>query len=400
MNVEMTASDGATPGDEPATGDELTATPPLSELTTMRVGGVPEALVAPADTDALVAAAREVWASGEDWLLLGGGSNTVAGDEGFEGTVIRVVTRGVERLEAPEGRVRLRVQAGEPWDDVVALTVRNGWSGIEALSGIPGSTGAAPVQNIGAYGQELESALLGVEFLDAGTGEVRRLSRADLDLGYRTSILKRGLLGVVLTVDLELADNAVPGGVGAPLSAPVAYAQLADSLGVPLGSRVPVAELRRAVLALRASKGMVLDPADPDSVSAGSFFTNPIVSESFARGLPAKAPRWPVTPPEPDVVIDLPAGGVHPLDIPPLAGGPYDVKLSAAWLIENAGIRRGFALPGSDAAISSKHTLAIVNRGHASAADVVQLASFIQARVQAEFGVLLRPEPILVGLDL
>ncbi|WP_370057377.1 UDP-N-acetylmuramate dehydrogenase [Leifsonia sp. EB41] len=378
----------------------MTATTPLSELTTMRVGGVPETLVAPADTDALVAAAQEVWAEGADWLLLGGGSNTVASDEGFEGTVIRVVTRGVERLEAPEGRVRLRVQAGEPWDDVVALTVRNGWSGIEALSGIPGSTGAAPVQNIGAYGQELESALLGVDFLDASTGEVRRLSRADLDLGYRTSALKRGLLGIVLTVDLELADNSVPGGVGAPLSAPVAYAQLADSLGVPLGSRVPVAELRRAVLALRASKGMVLDPADPDSVSAGSFFTNPIVSESFARGLPANAPRWPVTPPEPDIVIGLPAGGVHPMDIPPLADGPYDVKLSAAWLIENAGIRRGFSLPGSGAGISSKHTLAIINRGHASAADIGQLASFIQSRVQAEFGVLLHPEPILVGMTL
>jgi UDP-N-acetylmuramate dehydrogenase len=380
--------------------DKLTETPSLAELTTMRVGGVPEALIAPADRDALVAATREVWASGEDWLLLGGGSNTVASDDGFPGTVIRVATRGVERLDAPEGRVRLRVQAGEPWDDVVALTVRNGWSGVEALSGIPGSTGAAPVQNIGAYGQELESALLGVEFLDADTGEVRRLTRADLGLGYRTSILKRGLLGVVLTVDLELADNSVPGGIGAPLSAPVAYAQLADSLGVPLGSRVPVAELRRAVLALRASKGMVLDPADPDSVSAGSFFTNPIVSESFARSLPASAPRWPVTPPEPDIVIGLPAGGVHPLDIPPLAGGPYDVKLSAAWLIENAGIRRGFSLPGSGAAISSKHTLAIVNRGHAGAADIAQLASFIQARVQAEFGVLLRPEPVLVGLDL
>ncbi len=366
----------------------------------MRVGGVPEALIAPVTTDALVEAAREVWESGEEWLLLGGGSNTVASDDDFEGTVIHVVTRGIDRLDAPDGRVRLRVQAGEAWDEVVALTVRNGWSGVEALSGIPGSTGAAPVQNIGAYGQELESALLGVDFLDAETGDVIRLSRAELELGYRTSVLKRGRLGVVLAVELELSDNSVPGGVGAPLSAPVAYTQLADSLGVPLGSRVPVAELRRAVLALRASKGMVLDPDDPDSVSSGSFFTNPIVSESFARGLPAKAPRWPVTPPEPDVVIGLPLGGIHPLDIPPLAGGPYDVKLSAAWLIENAGIRRGFALPGSGAAISSKHTLAIVNRGHATAADVAQLASFIQARVQAEFGVLLRPEPVLVGLTL
>ncbi|MFK3672363.1 UDP-N-acetylmuramate dehydrogenase [Leifsonia aquatica] len=372
----------------------------LADLTTMRVGGVPARLVAPADRDALVATALEVWGSGDDWLLLGGGSNTVAGDDGFDGTVIRIVTRGVERLEAPDGRVRLRVQAGEPWDDLVALTVRNGWAGIEALSGIPGSTGAAPVQNIGAYGQELESALLGIEFLDYRTGEVTTLTKAELGLGYRMSALKGGLAGIVLSVDLELADNTVPGGVGAPLSAPVGYAQLADALGVVIGARVPIAELRRSVLALRSSKGMVLDPDDPDSVSAGSFFTNPIVSENFARSLPRDAPRWPVTPPEPDAVIGLEPGGVHPLDVPPLADGPYDVKLSAAWLIEQAGIRRGYGLPGSAAGLSSKHTLAIVNRGGASAQDVVQLASFIQARVQSEFGVLLRPEPVLVGVVL
>lgn len=372
----------------------------LADLTTMRVGGVPARLVAPADRDALVATALEVWGSGDDWLLLGGGSNTIAGDDGFDGTVIRIVTRGVERLEAPDGRVRLRVQAGEPWDDLVALTVRNGWAGIEALSGIPGSTGAAPVQNIGAYGQELESALLGIEFLDYRTGEVTTLTKAELGLGYRMSALKGGLAGIVLSVDLELADNTVPGGVGAPLSAPVGYAQLADALGVVIGARVPIAELRRSVLALRSSKGMVLDPDDPDSVSAGSFFTNPIVSENFARSLPRDAPRWPVTPPEPDAVIGLEPGGVHPLDVPPLADGPYDVKLSAAWLIEQAGIRRGYGLPGSQAGLSSKHTLAIVNRGGATAQDVVQLASFIQARVQSEFGVLLRPEPVLVGVVL
>jgi UDP-N-acetylmuramate dehydrogenase len=375
-------------------------TPALADLTTMRVGGTPDRLVAADDRDAVLAAFAEVQASGDDWLLLGGGSNTVASDEGFEGTVIHVRSRGVERLPSPEVRVRLRVQAGEPWDALVDLTVRNGWSGIEALSGIPGSTGAAPVQNIGAYGQELESTLLGVEFLEEATGEVLYLTRAELGLGYRTSVLKRGRRGIVLSVDLELTDSSVPGGVGAPLSAPVAYAQLADALGVPLGSRVPVAELRRAVLALRASKGMVLDPSDPDSVSSGSFFTNPIVSEGFARTLPSNAPRWPQEAPEPDAVIALPPTGVHPGDVPPLATAEYTVKLSAAWLIENAGIHRGFALPGSGAAISSKHTLAIVNRGGASASDVVQLASFIQARVQADFGVVLQPEPVLVGIAL
>lgn len=382
--------------------DSAMTVPSLADLTTMRVGGVPARLAQPAGRDALVATALEVWASGDDWLLLGGGSNTVASDEGFDGTVIHIITRGVERLSAPHGRVRLRVQAGEPWDELVARTVRSGWAGIEALSGIPGSTGAAPVQNIGAYGQEIESALLAVEFLDYDTGEQRVLTRGDLGLGYRTSVLKRGMRGIVLSVDLELADNTVPGGAGAPLSAPIAYAQLADALGVPIGARVPVAELRRAVLTLRASKGMVLDPDDPDSVSSGSFFTNPIVSEGFARELPASAPRWPVKPPEPDTVIALPlsGAGIHPADVPPLGGGPFDVKLSAAWLIENAGIRRGFALPGSGAAISAKHTLAIVNRGTATAADVASLAGFVQARVQSDFGLMLHPEPVLVGLSL
>ncbi|MFP3464188.1 UDP-N-acetylmuramate dehydrogenase [Leifsonia sp. SIMBA_070] len=375
-------------------------TPALAELTTIRVGGAPAAFVAADDREGLVQAVRDAIASGEEWFVLGGGSNLVASDEGFDGTVVHVRTRGVERLPSPVGRVRIRVQAGEPWDDLVALTVRNGWTGVEALSGIPGSTGAAPVQNIGAYGQELESSLVGVEFFDEQTGEVVYLGRAELGLGYRTSVLKRGRRGVVLSVDLELDDSSATDGVGAPLSAPVAYGQLADALAVPLGSRVPVAELRRAVLALRSSKGMVLDPTDPDSVSSGSFFTNPIVSEGFARSLPANAPRWPQEPQEPDAVIGLPPGGVHPLDVPPLATAEYTVKLSAAWLIENAGIRRGFALPGSGAAISSKHTLAIVNRGSATAADVLQLAEFIQSRVQAEFGVVLQPEPVMLGVAL
>jgi len=376
------------------------ATPALAELTTIRVGGVPERLVVADDRAALVDAVLEARDAAEDWLLLGGGSNTVASDDGFDGTVIHIRSRGIERLDAPEGRIRLRVEAGEPWDDVVAFTVRHGWSGVEALSGIPGSTGAAPVQNIGAYGQELESALLGIEFLDDVTGEVSYLTRSELGLGYRTSVLKRDRRGVVLSVDLELTDSTVPGDVGAPLSSPIGYAQLADALGVRPGWRVPIAELRRAVLALRSSKGMVLDPADPDSVSSGSFFTNPIVSESFARSLPANAPRWPQDPLEADTVLTIPPEGVDPVDVPRLAGREYTMKLSAAWLIEHAGIGRGFALPGSGAAISSKHTLAIVNRGNATATDVAQLAAFIQSRVQAEFGVLLQPEPVLVGLTL
>jgi UDP-N-acetylmuramate dehydrogenase len=370
--------------------------------------------VQPETTEELARVAREVWASGDNWLLLGGGSNTVASDDGFDGTVIRIATRGIERIPA-EGVVRLRVQAGESWDDLVAHTVREGWSGIEALSGIPGLVGAAPVQNIGAYGQELSSTLVAVDFLDFATGDVRRMSAAELELGYRTSVFKQGLAGIVLTVELDLAENDDV--TGAALSRPVAYAQLADELGVTIGTRVPAVELRRAVLRLRASKGMILDAADPDSVSAGSFFTNPIVSENFARSLPADAPRWPMTPAEPDVVTALaaagaaggqtgagvagaPAGSAGGGLAGGLAHGPYAVKLSAAWLIESAGIHRGFALPGSSAAISSKHTLALTNRGGATAAEIVQLAGYVQSRVQSEFGVILQPEPVLVGLTL
>ncbi|GAA3736449.1 UDP-N-acetylmuramate dehydrogenase [Leifsonia bigeumensis] len=382
----------------------------LSELTTLRVGGEARELLAPETTDELVEAARETWASGEPWLALGGGSNLLMADEGFDGTVIRVLTRGIERVgpagdslrdadfvgssgsgssgSGDENRslrsaqrvtkgtsVILRVAAGEPWDVVVAHAVDNGLSGIEALSGIPGSAGAAPVQNIGAYGQELSEVLDSIDFLDAGTGERMRLAASDLGLGYRSSALKGsadrpGRRGVVLSLDLRLEASE--------LSAPIAYDQLATALGATAGDRVPLAAARAAVLGLRASKGMLLDPADPDSVSAGSFFTNPIVSENFARGLPDAAPRWIIDPDAPE----------------------SPVKLSAAWLIERSGITRGFSLPGSRAAVSSKHTLALVNRGGATASDIAELARYIHLRVLSEFGIRLQPEPQLVGLSL
>jgi UDP-N-acetylmuramate dehydrogenase len=234
-----------------------------------------------------------------------------------------------------------------------------------------------------------------IDFLDFDSGEVLTLPAAELGLGYRSSALKSGRLGVVLSLELALGDDA-------GLSEPIAYAQLASALGVELGARVPLAAVRDAVLTLRASKGMVWDPADPDSVSAGSFFTNPIVSEGFARRLPAGAPRFPTEPEPPARVLPLGAD-ISAADVPSPArpaSGEYRVKLSAAWLIERAGITRGFSLPGSGAAISSKHTLAIVNRGSATAADVAQLAGYVQTRVEAEFGVRLQPEPVLVGLEL
>jgi UDP-N-acetylmuramate dehydrogenase len=309
-------------------------------------------------------------------------------DEGFAGNVVRVATSGIDR--ASDRVPRLRVEAGEQWDAVVAFAVENGLAGIETLSGIPGTAGAGPIQNIGAYGQQLSDTLVGIDFLDFESGQVVTLRAEELDLGYRTSALKRGRLGVVLSVELALRDE---GG----MSEPVAYAQLASAFGVELGARVPLRDARNAVLALRAGKGMVLDPGDPDSISAGSFFTNPIVSESFARTLPRGAPRFPVEAEEPPRV--LPLGSDVPL--PDDASlDEYSVKLSAAWLIERAGIVRGFSLPGSRAAISSKHTLAIVNRGDATAAEVVQLAGYVRTRVESEFGVRLQNEPVLVGLDL
>jgi UDP-N-acetylmuramate dehydrogenase len=361
----------------------------LRELTTLRVGGSADRVLEPATRDELVATALDMWAGVGDWLILGGGSNLVISDEGIDGEVLHVVTRGIVQQPNDDGTVHLLVEAGEPWDAVVAHAVENGLAGIEALSGIPGSAGAAPIQNIGAYGQELSGSLVAIDFLDFGTGDVQHLAASELGLGYRSSALKHGRLGAVLGIELALA--ASPDG----LSQPIAYDQLARALGVELGARVPPTEVRSAVLALRASKGMVLDAADPDSVSAGSFFTNPIVSENFARGLPSDAPRWP-TEPEPPAQL-LPLGA--PIPAAP-ASGEYLVKLSAAWLIEHAGITRGFALPGSGAAISSKHTLSIINTGNATAGDIVQLANYVQTRVMSEFGVLLQPEPVLVGVSL
>ncbi|MDN4641392.1 UDP-N-acetylmuramate dehydrogenase [Agreia sp. PsM10] len=400
---------------EPVSGRIEGADVPLGPLTTLRVGGPAARIIEPQGEPQLLQAVLEVWDSGDDWLVLGGGSNVVISDDGFDGTVIRVATRGVARIVAPSGTVRLRVQAGEPWDELVAYTVEQGWSGLEALSGIPGSTGASPIQNIGAYGQEAGDSIVSVDFLDYGTGRVERIARDDLELGYRTSVFKRGRRGVVLSVTFSLTDASAQAGAAgesgsdAPgplaLGDPIAYPQLATALGVAVGDRVALGGVRAAVLRLRASKGMVLDATDPDSVSAGSFFTNPIVSENFARGLPSDAPRWLVEPEAEPTVVALPdpASGLTvdlsgPLEA---SGEPAEpqVKLSAAWLIERAGIGKGFALPGSRAAISSKHTLAIVNTGGATAAEISELSRYIQNRVSSEFGVRLHPEPVFVGLD-
>lgn len=374
----------------------------LKDLTTLRVGGPAGRFVDATTRDELIAAALDADAQSDEhepWLLLAGGSNLVVQDGGVPGTVVRASTQGIEVLAADEGGtwddaapdVLVRVQAGHEWDDLVAWSVDEGLAGLEALSGIPGRAGAAPIQNIGAYGGEVGDTLRSIELLDLDSGEVRRIPASGLDLGYRSSALKSGSLrGVVLSIDLGLRRD---GG----LSAPVAYQQLASALGVTLGERAPLTEVREAVLRTRAAKGMVLSD-DPDSVSAGSFFTNPIVSEGFARGLPDDAPRFAVDPEPIDRILPLDPAALDAALHTPWPSVEPRIKLSAAWLIERAGIERGFHLPGSKAAISSKHTLAITNRGGSTAAEILQLAGFVQLRVENTFGVRLEPEPTVVGV--
>ena len=384
--------------------------PALSTLTTMQVGGPPAGFWRATTRDEIVEALTEAWAEFDRWFVLGGGSNVVApgaddaadaGDEvgtsGFDGAVVHIASRGIDRIPARAGDdadvVGLRVQAGESWDVLVDLAVAEGWAGIEAMSGIPGSVGAAPVQNIGAYGQELSSVLRRVEFFDEESGDIAWWDAADLGLAYRTSIFKQGRRGAVLAVEIDLRASVDRTSV-------VQYPQLASALGVQLGARVPIRRIRAAVLDLRASKGMVLDAADPASVSCGSFFVNPIVAESLARTLPADAPRWPLQADEPDLVVPLGEEAAVPAFVTaPTSQYRADrqVKLSAAWLIEHAGIGKGFTLPGIRAGVSPKHTLAIVNLGGADADDVVGMASYIQTRVAAEFGIVLEPEPTILS---
>jgi UDP-N-acetylmuramate dehydrogenase len=322
----------------------------LAPLTTLRLGGPAEQLTEAHSEAELVAAIR----SGAD-LVLAGGSNVVISDEGVPGTVVLVRTRGIA-VEGPE----LVVAAGEPWDEVVAHCVASGLQGFECLSGIPGSTGATPIQNVGAYGQDVSETVTWVRVYDRETDEVVVMSAAECGFDYRRSVFKYRDRWTVLAVAFRLREST--------LSGPLRYAELARTLGVPVGGRAALADVRAAVLGLRRGKGMVIDPADPDSVSAGSFFTNPILTHEEWAKLPS-APAFP----EPDGRI----------------------KTSAAWLIEQAGFHRGYG--NGRIGISSKHTLALVNRGEATTAELMALAREIAAGVQARFAVALVPEPVLVG---
>jgi UDP-N-acetylmuramate dehydrogenase len=309
------------------------------------VGGKPAELFVAKTYEELLESVREVWSTGENWFVLGGGSNVVIADSVPDLHVVKIETTGIERL----GQGLLKVQAGENWDYFVAYCVEHGLGGVESLSGIPGTVGAAPVQNIGAYGQEIADVLVRVEFLDYATGELQILEKDQLELAYRDSILKRSKVGVITWVEFQLLSD------------------------LPAGSTELMRRRRQEVLELRASKGMVLDEADRDTHSCGSFFTNPIVSSTFAKTLPLDAPAW------------------------PMDDDASRVKLSAAWLIEQSGIKKGLQLGSSNAGISTKHALAISNRGGATAKEIAELARFIQERVAATFGINLIPEPGFIG---
>ncbi|ANZ24162.1 UDP-N-acetylenolpyruvoylglucosamine reductase [Rhodococcus sp. WB1] len=340
---------------------------PLSTLTTLRLGGPARLLAECTTTDILVEVVRLLDAARVPTLVLAGGSNLVIGDAGFDGVVVRIATTGIE-----PGEDTVRAEAGAGWDDVVALTVKAGLGGLECLSGIPGSTGATPVQNVGAYGVEVGSILRAVRLLDRTSGDVRWIGPEDLGLGYRTSVLKHSDDALVLEVDLAVRPDGA--------SAPIGYRELASALHAEEGERRPAAEVREQVLALRRGKGMVLDPDDPDTWSAGSFFTNPVLADDeLPRVLAAVEERV-----GPDVRIPrFPAGG--------------GTKLSAGWLIERAGFGKGFPGPGAPVRLSTKHTLALTNRGTATTADLVALAREVRDGVQDAFGVRLEPEPVTVG---
>ena len=342
---------------------------PLAPLTSLRLGGSAARLVAAGSAAEIVDAVRRADAGGVPVLLIGGGSNLVLADEGWPGLVVLLRSAGIA-IRRDGDRVLVTAQAGEPWDELVTRAVGEGWGGIECLAGIPGLAGATPVQNVGAYGQEVADTITAVTVWDRDRGEQRELSLVDCGFAYRDSVFKHSMRYVVLAVSYALRPVARSG--------PVRYAELARVLGVPTGGRAALTEVRDAVLRLRRGKGMVLDPVDHDTWSAGSFFTNPVLSTVEVTGFEAR----------------LPAGTAYPH----WPSGNGSTKLSAAWLIERAGFGKGYRR--GRVGLSGKHTLALTNRGGASAAELLELAREIRAGVRDRYGVTLQPEPLLVGLAL
>jgi UDP-N-acetylmuramate dehydrogenase len=341
---------------------------PLAPLTTLRLGGPAGRLVEARGAEEIVAAVAAADAAGQPLLLIGGGSNLVLSDDGWPGTVVVLRGRGVTVAAAGDRRL-VTAQAGEPWDELVARTVAEGWAGVECLAGIPGLTGATPVQNVGAYGQEVSDTIVAVQVWDRERGEVRELAAEDCGFGYRHSVFKTTERYVVLQVTFALRT--------AEESGPVRYAELARALAVEVGGVAPLADVPVAVLALRRAKGMVVDGTDPDTWSVGSFFTNPVLDDTALAAFEAR----------------LDPGATYPSW--QAAGGR---KLSAAWLIERSGFRKGY---GGDAVrLSCKHTLALTHRGGGTTAQLLALAREVRDGVRSRFSVTLAPEPRLVGVRL
>ncbi|MGW0375303.1 UDP-N-acetylmuramate dehydrogenase [Streptomyces coeruleorubidus] len=344
---------------------------PLAPLTTFRLGGPATRLVTATTDDEVIAVVREADEAGTPLLLIGGGSNLVIGDKGFEGTALVIATKGYS-LDGTS----LELAAGEVWTDAVSRTVEAGLAGIECLAGIPGSAGATPIQNVGAYGQEVSSTITEVVAYDRRTGETVTLANEDCAFSYRHSRFKSDPERyVVLRVRFSLEDAD-------GLSAPLRYAETARALGVGPGDRVPLASARDTVLKLRAGKGMVLDPEDHDTWSAGSFFTNPILTDADFATFRAR-------------VRDRLGDGVEP---PAYPAGEGRTKTSAAWLIDKAGFTKGYG--DGPARISTKHTLALTNRGSATTEDLLALAREVVAGVHDAFGITLVNEPVTVGVSL
>ncbi len=332
----------------------------LAQLTTLRVGGTPSVLTITATEAEIIEAVSAADDAGQEVLILGGGSNIVVTDD-FDGQVIKIASTGYENDSSICAGAWVTVQAGHSWDDFVADCVANGWLGVEALSGIPGTVGATPIQNVGAYGQQVSETIAQVRAWNRETKKIDTIFSANCEFGYRTSVFKKHpnrwvILSV--TFQLPLGDQA----------SPIKYNELAVYFGKELGARVSSKELRSAVLELRQGKGMLVKADDHDSWSVGSFFMNPRVTD-----VPEDAPAWP----EPD--------------------GRF--KVSAAWLIEQAGFEKGFGL-NDRATLSTKHTLALTNRGNATCADILELAKHIQNGVRAKFGIELSPEARLINCSL
>lgn len=331
----------------------------FAELTTLRVGGKIARLVNATNEEQILDTAKT-----SDLLVVSGGSNLLVSDDGFAGTVLRIATLGKEIDSDACSGATIKLSAGEDWDSFVTQAVENGLAGIETLAGIPGLVGAAAIQNIGAYGREISESIARVRVLDRIANTISTLAADDCDFAYRSSRFKvEPDRWIVLDVTLQLRIGSE--------SNPIRYQELANALGIKMGERAPLDRVREAVINLRKKKGMVLDPHDRDTWSAGSFFTNPIVNSAMAGTLPEDAPTWPM---------------------------PTGVKVSAAWLIEEAGFAKGHRHGG--AGISTKHSLALVNADDATAADLIALASQIRSRVNDKFGILLQPEIRLVGLAL